>query len=245
MGDEESAHLQQPNIEPLNIKVFIDESGIIRQGNVKHCDYFIIGLLMTSNAKRLCHVFKKSRLKVVQHKPELFEQLKQTKEVKGSQLTETEKTPIYKAIIDKCSEDIELGIIRLNNCTSDARFRSNCSMAFNFLIKLYLMNFFKIYSKFKNPNTIDFLIDERNVATNSRFTLCDYLNAELNLVNPISQENFTLNYADSKTSNLLQLIDFIANTYFRYYNKHNNEAKANVLLLDTILCHNQLFRFPL
>lgn len=235
------------SLEGPIVKAFIDESGTVQHGdiNIEKCDYFIIAILMTDCTKRLERVFVKSRLKALRGRQDLLQQLKNTKEVKGSQVSETRKQQIYQSIITKCAENSEIGIIRLDNCKSNMRLRSNCSRTFNYMIKLYLLNFFKTYSKYKNPSKIDFLIDERNVATKSLYTLEDYLNTELNIIRPISKEDFSVKYADSRTSNLLQLTDFIANTYYRCYQKHDRLAAENVKSLSPLLCRRQLFKFPL
>ena len=113
----------------------------------------------------------------------------------------------------------EIAVIVLNNKKATVKFRSNSSRVFNYLIKTFLNKHFKKNSKYKNVNQMHFVIDERNVATESKYTLQEYLNTELNLVETFSQEDIRVHYYDSKNYLLLQLADFISNTFYRYQQK--------------------------
>ena len=88
------------------------------------------------------------------------------------------------------------------------------------------------------------MIDERNVATESKYTLQEYLNTELNLVETFSQEDIRVHYYDSKNYLLLQLADFISNTFYRYQQKNVQEAKGNVGLLLNQTSTRKVFKFP-
>ena len=89
-----------------------------------------------------------------------------------------------------------------------------------------------------------FVIDERNVATESKWTLQEYLNTELNLVDIFAEQDLVVHYYDSKNYLLLQLADFISNTFYRHKQKHNKEAEVNVELLLKQTSTNKIFRFP-
>lgn len=229
-----------------NITVFIDESGTIGKGTIKSRDYFIVTLLLVrdENIDHIKKVFKKERLKVVNKKIALKERLKKNKEVKGSELSETEKKPIYDKIVEKCGDKFEIAIILLDNQKATVKFRSNSSRAFNYLIKTFLQTHFKKRSRYRDVNQMHFIIDERNVATESKFTLQEYLNTELNLMEVFSHEDIMVHYCDSKNYILLQLTDFISNTFYRYWQKNNKEAKENVDLLIKQTSTNKEFRFP-
>lgn len=232
---------------PKDITVFIDESGTIAKGNLEKDDYFIITLLFVenSNIDYVKKIYRKNRLKVVKKKQELYEYLKNNKEVKGSQLSENNKFPIYENLITKCDDKFELGLIVLNNKCATEKFRSNSSRVFNFLIKTYLESYFKKYSTYKNLNSLNFIIDERNVVTESTYTLQEYLNTELNLVNNFSNKDITVHYHDSRNFLLLQMADFISNTFFRKYHKKNSCSNSNVELLLKFTCENKIFKYPL
>lgn len=231
--------------EGKDLTVFVDESGIITKQHSDKDDYFIISLLCVENEKIpfLKKMFKKYRLQVVKRKAELLEELTVNKEVKGSSLSESEKNIIYSKILDKCTDGFELSIIVLNNNTTTQKFRSNSSRSFNYLIKEYLEIYFKRHSCFKNINSINFVIDERNVATGAKFTLEEYLNTELNLTEHFCDNDIKVHYADSKKYILLQMTDFISNTYFRYYQKKDKKAENNINLLNNRACNKKVFFF--
>ena len=233
-------------MELNDITVFVDESGTIGKGKINRDDYVIVTLLLVrdEDVEHLKKVFKKERLKVVNKKAILKEHLKLNKEIKGSELSETEKSQIYKRIVEKCGDKFEIAVIVLNNKKATVKFRSNSSRVFNYLIKTFLNKHFKKNSKYKNVNQMHFVIDERNVATESKYTLQEYLNTELNLVETFSQEDIRVHYYDSKNYLLLQLADFISNTFYRYQQKNVQEAKGNVGLLLNQTSTRKVFKFP-
>lgn len=228
-----------------DITVFVDESGTITKGQAEKQDYFIITLLFVENdnMEYVKKLFKKYRLQIVKKKERLMEELKVKREIKGSQLSEIEKSKIYSRLLEKCGNDFELAVIVLDNKKATSRFKSNTSRVFNYLIKTYLSSYFTKYSKYKNLNSIKFVIDERNVATDSRCTLQEYLNTELNLVKPFAKEDIDVHYFDSKKYILLQMVDFISNTFYRDIQKHHNvEGNTERLLATT--CKGKVFKFP-
>lgn len=228
-----------------NITVFIDESGTICKGEIDKPDYFIITLLFVED-ERLDYVkklFKKYRLKVARKKEKLINELKEKGEIKGSEVSEREKSNIYIKLLEKCKDDFELAVIVLDNSKVSAKFKSNSSRVFNYLIKQYLECYFKRFSKYKSLNSIKFIIDERNVVTESKYTLEEYLNTELNLMNDFSQTDIKVGYFDSKNYLLLQMADFISNTFYRKFQKNDNSNNVELLLTST--CKGQIFKFPL
>ena len=233
-------------MELNDITVFVDESGTIGKGIIKEDDFFIITLLFVKDedVNHIKKVFKKERLKIVNKKEVLKQQLKNNKEVKGSELSETEKRKIYEKIIEKCGDKFEIAVIVMNNKKATVKFRSNSSRAFNYLIKIFLEKHFKKRSKFKKVNQVSFIIDERNVATESKYTLQEYLNTELNLMETFSEKDITVHYYDSKKYLLLQLAEFISNTFYRYKQKNNTESKDNVEILLKQTSTNKMFKFP-
>jgi hypothetical protein len=50
---------------------------------------------------------------------------------------------------------------------------------------------------------IEFVIDEQNVATGAKYELCEYLNQQLTLKNPIC-DIFDVSYLDSRNEKLIQ-----------------------------------------
>lgn len=229
-----------------DITVFIDESGSIPKDQCIGKNYFIITLLFVedNNINHLKTIFKRSRLKIAKKKDELMRELKTNKEIKGSMVSEKNKHLIYNEIIDKCSEKFELAVIVLDCSKATDALKANSSRAFNYLIKTYLNSHFRNCSKYKNVNSIKFIIDERNVATGSKYTLREYLNTELNLVDSFTKQDIDVHYYDSKKYLLLQMADFISNTFYRKIQK-NGADFGNVDLLLKQTCKGNTFKFPL
>ncbi|MFR9241847.1 MAG: DUF3800 domain-containing protein [Clostridium baratii] len=229
-----------------NITVFVDESGSVPKKACKGNNFFIITLLFVEdiNIDHLKKIFKRSRLKIAKKKDELMNELKKSKEIKGSMVSEKNKFIIYNEIIEKCSEKFELAVIVFDCSKATDGFKANSSRAFNYLIKTYLNSHFRNCSKYKEVNSVKFIIDERNVATGSKYTLKEYLNTELNLMEPFANEDIDVHYYDSKKYLLLQMADFISNTFYRKIQK-NNDDFGNVELLLKQTCKGNIFKFPL
>lgn len=69
-----------------------------------------------------------------------------------------------------------------------------------------------------------------------------YLNQQLNIVNPICN-HFDVTYVDSKYHPLVQLIDFVSNTFYRNLEKHDKTSVRNIRLLQDCLCVKRIFDF--
>lgn len=229
-----------------NITVFVDESGIIPKHKSKKTNFFIITLLFVKdeNIDIVKKSFKKYRLQIAKKNQELYDELTQNKEIKGSSVTEKDKHIIYDKVVTKCGDKFEIGVIILNNRQASARFRSNSSRAFNYLIKMYMQNVFTRSELFKDLDKISFIIDERNVATESKYTLQEYLNTELNLTEHFCNDEIEVHYYDSKKFILLQMTDFISNTFYRKWQKHF-KVDGNVKMLLGQTVDGNVFRFPI
>lgn len=228
-----------------NVTVFVDESGIIAKHQENKTNYFIITLLFVrdENIEYVKKHFRKYRLQIAKKKKELMDELMSNKEIKGSSVSESDKHEIYKKLFEKCEDKFELGIILLNNQRATAKFRSNSSRAFNYLIKRYLHCSFRYSDMFKDLDKLTFVIDERNVATESKFTLQEYLNTELNLLEHFCNEEISVHYYNSKNFILLQMADFISNTCYRKWQKKNEDnGNTDMILRNTL--SGKPFVFP-
>lgn len=228
-----------------NVTVFVDESGIIAKHLSAKTNCFIITLLFVEdeNIGYLKNHFKKYRLQIAKKKAELWDELTSTKEIKGSSVSEADKHSIYSKLFTTCGDKFELGIIKLDNQFTTERFRSNSSRAFNYLIKLYLQRAFTRSPLYKDLDKLSFIIDERNVASESKFTLQEYLNIELNLTEHFCNDDISVHYYDSKKFILLQMADFISNTCYRKWQK-KNEDNGNTDLILTATLKGKPFVFP-
>lgn len=221
---------------------YIDESGILQKQNNPYHQYFIISIVLTQQPKELARVFKRSLLKSLKESPNLLEKLKTNKEIKGSELSEPQKSKIY-SDLHSTHIDSEYGIIVVDSLKVDDKFKDNSARAFNYLLKLYLKNYMKSNNKYTHATKVRLFIDERNTATKSINTLKEYLNTELVMADEIFQDDFELQYCDSKNMPLVQLADFIANTTLRYYRGENESANANISILMPLITNHKFFMF--
>lgn len=226
-----------------SLTAFVDESGSIKKGALRQKDFFVIAMIFTDNERFLNKVFKRKRLQILDEEERKI--LSETKEIKGSDISESRKNKIYSALVEKCGENLEVGVIVLDLKCADDRLKQVSSRAFNFLIARYLSKWYSPHSKFNAAHDISFFVDERNVATGAKYTLEEYLNTEYNIEDPICEGNISVHYLDSKNRYLIQLADFIANTYYRAYKKNDPDARTNLELLKDVLCNRKVFYFPL
>lgn len=229
-------------MEHSDLVVFIDESGSITKTNVRNNKYFIVAMLFTKNSAKLKRYFKKGLAKLLKKK-RYKEILDRNGEIKGSDISETQKYDIYSRIIRNCKDDFELGVIVLDNDYTTTDFIKNHARSFNYIIQLYLSNRFRWHSIFKDDiRDIKMIIDEQNIATDATYTLEGYLNQHLTLLNSLCN-HFDVDYVDSKNHIMIQLIDFISNTFYRNLAKNDLTSIQNVNLLVNNLCGGRIFDF--
>ena len=101
--------------------------------------------------------------------------------------------------------------IILDNNLLDSRFIKNKARTFNYLLKIFLIN--SIKKKYIVDKEIFLQIDERNVKTDSKYSLEDYLNQEL-LLNDNLIENVQVQYFDSSQNCFIQIADVFSNIMY-------------------------------
>lgn len=100
------------------VTAFVDESGSIRKGTLRRKDFFVIALIFTDNERFLNKVFKRKRFQILND--EERETLRETKEIKGSDISEKRKEDVYSALVEKCGDNLEIGVIVLDlKCASE------------------------------------------------------------------------------------------------------------------------------
>lgn len=225
-----------------DLSVFIDESGSITKTDVSHNKYFIIAILFTRNSRQLKTQFRRGISDLI--KREKYKNiLSENGEIKGSEVSETKKKPIYDLILDKCKDMFELGIIVLDNTYTTEEFIKNHARTFNFILQLYLDNLYRSASKYANDTRdMYIIIDEQNIATDAKYTLDEYLEQHFTIFNPLCH-HFDVKYANSKNHALLQFIDFVSNTFYRNLEKHDKTSIENVKNLLTHVCGGRIFDF--
>ena len=233
----------QETRETKDISVFIDESGSITKTKVSQNQYFVIALLFTRDSMKIKRQFRKGIASLLK-KPKFKHLMERDSEIKGSEVSENRKKAIYDRIIRNCGEDFELGIIVMNNDHTTDDFIKNHARTFNYVLQLYLDHCFRHKSKFaKNVHAMNLMIDEQNIATDTRYTLDDYLEQQFTVYHPLC-DHFNVEYVDSKQHSMIQLIDFIANTFYRNLEKHDEISKETVEMLMEYVIGGDIFLFP-
>lgn len=229
------------------INIYVDESGIIAKHPEKSPRYFVIALVFVREDDRIAveRLYKRETLKLIK-RPSHRAEFRQKHELKGSDLTEVEKSALYRKLVGKYSDKVELGIIVLDNQSASEQLREVPARGFNFLIKEYLLHWFFSHSRFKDEKDLElnFLIDERNVATKAKATLKEYLNTELGIEHELISKDVKVAYCDSKGFYLIRLADFIANSVFRMTNKSDQSCSSNRAAIEALCCHGGFFWFP-
>lgn len=213
----------------MDLSIYIGLSGQIADGICENHEYFIISVLYVQNRCFIEDVFKKARLKAINKIPELREVLQKTGEIKG--LKEKLKGSVYKKIFEKCSQELGLDLIVMDNKDFENSFRQISQRAFNYIIRKYLDAAAGSGGEYADCGNIELFIDETKTQTKSKFILEEYLNTELNLFKKLCPGSVQVNYCCPRDALCLQLSDYIANTLFRELDKKSVEAKANLAVI--------------
>lgn len=196
---------------------YIDESGSMTKKDINYYKnkYFVICLIMPKNKDRLRRAFKRfissnfDDLKKMDKCRKMFYDSGNFKELKGACLTADMKR---KFIDFFCQNNLfEIYYIVSDNNKVKDYFYNNTARSFNYLIKLCIEHFTKIKKIPVNENYL--FIDERNVRTETRAVLDEYLNTEL-VTGTHIQNSFRVEYCQSESRELIQIADVFANIYF-------------------------------
>ena len=228
-------------------KFYVDESGSMTKKNLDYkCNrYFIICMVLASDTKKLLRVYKRfisSNIDLLRKQDKnnrMFYGNGKFKEIKGSSLNLSMK----KKFIDYfCRNDlISLYYVLSNNNKAEDYFYSNTARAFNYLIKLSIEHNTKVNNIPKSTNY--FYIDERNVKTNTKATLREYLNIEL-VTGAHIQNVFFVEYCQSEVNKLIQIADVFSNIYFNYLLKDKVLDSEIKYMIDNKYIKDE-FYFPI
>lgn len=225
------------------VYVYVDESGSITKTNISNNRYFIIAMLFTDNPTAIRRLFKKKISQLIKNDSKRKETLIKNKEIKGSDISESKKLQIYQHVLTHGKDTLELGIIVLDNNYATDKFTENHARAFNYLVQVYFDSCYRKHSKYMTGSgKIEILLDEQNVVTGAKYNLEEYLNQQLTMSNPIC-DSFAANYTDSKNEKLVQLADFVANTFYRNIEKKDENSAENIKLWMDSLCGDDIFDF--
>jgi hypothetical protein len=232
------------------INMYIDESGSINPFKTRLKRYFVVGIVIPKNKERLRRVYKLfirknfEELKEADKYHKMFDDKGNFIELKGSCFTEELK---IKFVDFFCKNDLfEIRYIVLDNNLIEPKFVKNKARTFNYLLKLFLINSKK--KGYVNDKEIYLHIDERNVKTDSKFSLEDYLNQELVLSAGII-ENATVEYYDSCQNVFIQIADIFSNLLYsnmltngKYDNKIKEMKEKGYILPTFIFPQNKFIK---
>lgn len=225
------------------VYVYVDESGSITKTNISNNRYFVIAMLFTEEPEVVRRLFKKKISQLMRKNAKYKNMILSNKEIKGSDISETIKKQVYEHILKYASDKIEVGLIVLDNQYTKEKFIENHARTFNYMLQVYLDSCYRKHSKFMSgTGQMEFVVDEQNIATMAKYGLEEYLNQQLTICNQLC-DTFVVRYTDSKNEKLVQLADFVANTFYRNIEKNNEESKANVGMWIPTLCNKDVFDF--
>lgn len=224
------------------MNIYIDESGSI---NNKLSTDFIITLVVTDNQKSLKKSFKRfvsanlDKLKAVDIQEKMFLN-GNFKELKGSALTPELKIDFVEHFIQK--NNFELFYIHIHNSKLTDTFCSNTERVFNYVLRKALEFF--IQKGFLPSEEHNIIIDERNLKTEAKYFLEEYLNLEL-VTNEINNGKINIKYVDSSDVKIVQIADVFSNIKFsnEILNNRNYEEEFEKLINRNFL--KMTFQFPI
>ena len=156
------------------MNLYIDESGSINTSNKKE---FIISVIIPKDIDKLKRAYKRFvsknlvRLKELDKDNKMFRKDGTFLELKGSCFDRDMKLEFLEYF---CKNNLfKVRYIVLDNTNIEEKFTENKARTFNYLMKLFLTN--TINQKMLNDRDLFLHIDERNIKTNSKFSLEDYL----------------------------------------------------------------------
>lgn len=225
------------------VNLYIDESGSITQTNTEHNKYFVIGIVVPRDTDRVRKLYSQfvernlSRMRALEKAHAIFDTNGKFKELKGNAFDATLKERFLNHF---CRFDaLRVFYIQVDNRGLSDVFCENKARAFNFLLKSFLVWRFNNGAPQEN---YEIQIDERNVKTEAKFTLEDYLNTELRLQHNI-KASFSVRYFDSSQNKLIQVADVFSNIFFSYLHHRTHEELLKSLMRSGYI--NPLFAFPL
>lgn len=200
------------------INLYIDESGSMTTNCEEYRQpFFIISIIKVKDEKVLRRNLKRfvsgnfKLLRKVDKSNKMFINGKFT-ELKGSALNGAIKETFVKEITK--GDSFELFYIKILNSQLDKVFLENKARAFNFLLKLFFE--YNLRNKRFSDGEYFLQIDERNIKTQSKNTLEDYLNTELILSDKLLSKPLFVKYFDSSNNKFIQVADVFSNLYYSH-----------------------------
>lgn len=196
-----------------------DESGSISKSNYFRNKYFIIGMISTSEKKKVKRVFRKAKQNFLKHN-DLTLDIKS--EIKGFEMPIEMKQHIFTQLVDKT--DITFHYTVVDNHYLTERLRRNPHVTYNYLIGIFF--------KDNYPDGLDsicLMLDERNKSVKKLKDLQNYLDTELFAETCIN--TIDVQYVNSENSDLVQVADVFNNLIYSYATYYMNANKPHTLAL--------------
>ena len=226
---------------------YIDESGSMTKTRLTYVpnQKFVTCVVRVHNVKRLNKVFKRFVSKYLEDlrildtgKNKLFYPDGKFKELKGSMLDDAMKSNFIDFF---CQNNLfEIYYISCDNTLVTDMFYANVSRAFNYLLKLLIEHLSK-ESIIPSAHNY-FLIDERNVKTNTKSTLEEYLNTEL-VTGHRLHHRFQVEYKASESVALIQVADVFSNIYFGFLTGNFLADRIQEMTINGYI--KKVFPFPI
>lgn len=226
------------------VNFYIDESGSMTNNCEEYKQpFFVISILKVNNDK----ILKRNLKRFVSRHLKLLKSLDKAgkmfingkfAELKGAMFNAPLKRRFVKEIVK--DKPFEIYYIKLLNNKTKPLFLENKARAFNYLLKLFFE--YHLQSKeFKDTNYF-LQIDERNIKTQAKNTLEDYLNTELILNDDLLHTPLLVKYFDSVNNKFIQVADVFANLFYSECMTNAYGELFQDLKNDGILKH--IFIFP-
>lgn len=223
--------------------VYIDESGSITNEYADRYPFFVIAALHVFNKPVLKKAFKRfissnyDELKKTDRQKKMFDSAGNFSELKGCCMTPKMKEKFLNFFSRKPL--FEVFYIKLDNHRLSEKLSTNKARCFNYLLKTAFTYF--ITHGILPKDTYAFHIDERNIRTDAKFTLEDYLNTEL-LFNGVMADTIAVEYLDSCKNEMIQVADVFANIYYSYLMRGNYQNNLESMRKQNMI--REIFVFP-
>ncbi len=93
-----------------------------------------------------------------------------------------------------------------------------------------------------NDFELGIIVLDNHYTTDAKYTLDEYLEQHFTILNPLCN-SVSVKYTDSKNHSMIQLIDFISNTFYRNLEKHGQTSIETVKMLLPYVCGGKIFDF--
>ncbi len=197
------------------MNVYMDESGSVHPVDGSLNRFFIIGVALPNNHAKLKRVYKVfvrkkfDALKKLDKNHKMFREDGSFIELKGACFNHEMKVEFMRFFCQ--NEVLKIGYVMLDNHKLQSKFIENKARTFNYLLKLFFTN--ALQRKYIADKELFLQIDERNIRTDSKFSLEDYLNQEI-VLNLDLLEDIKVKYYNSVDNQLIQVADVFSNILY-------------------------------